>query len=709
MKSRFGTFTPAMPAFSDERVLMKMTMNSAATLLLAMSAPLALTADEGWPFVIVRSYGSYLENRAFTDRLFAAQERHPDLVNEIWFFNSGDDFGDPEAFARIAAEGCLPAKATCQKLGIRFSYQQGVTLNHEEDGIRRANVPDDAWMVNSSGRILRGLFCCTSPFAKKISRAKAKAVMAALKPDSYWTDDDLRIGRGEGNPQGCFCARCTKLFSESVGRQFDRVSLVAALVGSRPDPAIRRAWCEFNGKMLGEYAKVYREAADAVSPSIRVCQQAPYAGWAHEGESARPAILSAFAGKVGTGTRPGGGYYSDEHVHGLLPKGVSIARDAAWAAKLPYVKQVCYEAENWPHVGALKNPGGMMSECAYMLAVGCDSLALYWGSGINGESDESYDFFFDTLAAWKPFLLGVRDAFRGTTPCGLSHCFGEGRYSTAMWRQPVDVEAVAAVARNGVPMADALAAPEAWIFMGYSVEALREEEIPEVFSKAVVLDARDFRRLAARFPKLAFTQKVSFKDPPKEVALATALRRAGFERFARHGQAENPKAFIYPQAQDVVPFSTMTADTNACGTCIVPTEFGGKVVLVQDNTFVFAPAWAGPQHMWPGCRRAGILDALDAAVPGGMSVRLLTDGYAVAVVARQSKDGRTAGAFLLNLGTGETPPLELAIRRGAAKSWRVMRPKTAPTAAEKVRETAGETVLRIPSLPAFGVSAVIAN
>ena len=73
---------------------------------------------------------------------------------------------------------------------------------------------------------------------------------------------------------------------------------------------------------------------------------------------------------------------------------------------------------------------------------------------------------------------------------------------------------------------------------------------------------------------------------------------------------------------------------------------------------------------------------------------------------RLSRDGRTAGALLLNFGTGETPPLELAIRRGATKDWRVLRPKTAAISAEKVRETEGETVLRLPPLPAFGVAVV---
>ena len=687
-------------------ILMKLQKTAAMVLAMALAMSAAGATNADWPFVIVRNYGTYLDNRAYVDRLFAAQERHPGLVDEIWFCANGDEFGDPEAYARSVAERNLPAKETCRRLGIRFSYQQGVTLNHDADGIRRPHVPEDAWLVDSKGKVQYGLFCCTSPYVKDFSLRKAKAIMAALKPVSYWPDDDIRSVRVADYPPGCFCDRCMKLFSKGVGRTFDRASLVAALAGEKMEPEVRRAWCAFNGRILGEYAKVFRAAADAVSPETRVGQQAPDAAWAPEGDDARAAVLSAFAGKVGTGIRPGCFYYTDLHLDGLSVKGARVALESARAARLPFVRQICYEAENWPHVGALKNPGGMMSECAYMLAVGCDSIAFYWGAAINGESDASYDFFFDTLAAWKPLLLAERDAFRGTTPCGLSHWFGEGCYGTDFWLQPVDTASVSALVRNGVPVADARAAPEAWFFNDRSVESLREADCQAVFAKAVLMDVKSFRRLAARFPKLGFAKKVTVRDAPAELAPATGLRVAGFERFSRHGQTENPKAYVYPRSADVRTFSTMTADTNACGTCVIPTEFGGKVVLVQDTSFVFAGAWAGPQHMWAGCRRAGILDALDSAVAGGMSARLLTDGYAVAVVARQSKEGRTAGALLLNFGTGETPPLELAIRRGATKDWRVLRPKTAAISAEKVRETEGETVLRLPPLPAFGVAVV---
>ena len=681
----------------------ELSLLTAAAALSALAGQAAAVTNDV-PFALLRSYGTYEDNRDFTERVFAAQERHPGLIEEIWFSGGGDEFGDPAAYGRGAAERNLGAKGRCRELGIRFSYQQGVTLNHGPDGVRRANIPEDAWVVDRNGKVQYGLFCCTSSFVKDFCREKAKAVMAALKPDTYWPDDDLRLNKLPNAPSLCFCPRCVKLFGEKVGRTFDREGLLLALTNRVGSAEIRRQWCAFNGEMLGAYAKVYREAADAVSPATRICQQSPYVVSAVNGDAYRH-ILAAYDGNgVGTGVRPGGGYYGDENPFALLGKGMCVAKDAARVSRLGCVREICYEAENWPHIGALKSPGGMMTENAYAIALGCNSLALYWGADLNGESAASYDFFFDTFAAWKPFLVSMRDAFRGTLPGGVASCFGEGRFASDSWLTTMDVWHAAVLARNALPVADQEAYPDCYTLNGTAVSTLAKEDLAKVFAKAVLVDVTTFGKLAERFPDLGFVRKVRVTEPPREKALATDLRAAGFEKFKTLGKCETVLGFIYPQAPDVVRMSELTADPKACGTCLIPTEFGGTVVLVQDMAFA-APGWAGPQHVWAGCRRHAILDALDVAVPGGLPVRLRTDGYACVVVARKTPDGRTAGAFVMNTGTGETPPLELAIRRGVGNRWQLLRPKADAVAVGS--SVGGETVVRLPPLPPFGVAAIV--
>ena len=93
-----------------------------------------------------------------------------------------------------------------------------------------------------------------------------------------------------------------------------------------------------------------------------------------------------------------------------------------------------------------------------------------------------------------------------------------------------------------------------------------------------------------------------------------------------------------------------------------------------------------------------------------MSARLLTDGYSVWVFASKNRStGRTSGAFLMNRGSGETPSLEVAIRRGDADGWMLLVPKEEPRQADVVGRRADEVVVRIPPLPALGIAAIVAE
>ena len=666
------------------------------TVLLAASV--AQASD--WPFAILRSYGPYAKNRVFTDRVFAAQERHPGLFDEIWFGVDAEPFGNPDEAGARAAEGNLAAKPICERLGIRFSCQQGVTLNHDPDDQPHPDIPDDAWVVDRTGRTRRGLFCCTSPFARDHSRRKAKSIMAALRPDSYWPDDDLRILKLDWRRPGvCFCRRCLELFGREVGRAYDRETLLAELDadGAKANAATRAAWCAFNAAALDAFAKTFREAADEVSPKTRLGIQAAASGFAANGDFF-PRVMRTFAGTDGrAGIRPGGGYYSDLGGSSkLLEKMVNVAREAARSSAQPCCGQVCYESENWPHIGALKSPGAMMAECSLALAVGCDSLAFYWGADQNGESTASYDFWLDTVAAWRPFHRAVRDAFRGTRLGGAAFFLGEGRWATPEWYCNEDPH-LARLGACGLPITVVEASPDVYVLNERAVRTLTTNDLPKVFAKAVLTDPTALTALAKRFPSLDFPRKAVVRSLEAERALATDKRESGYERFGTLGQCAGVRHLLFPKGADVIRLSEMTADPAACGTCVLPTEFGGRTVVAQDISL----DW--PQQVWPGARRHGILDALDAAVPGGMPARLVTDGYAVSVTVRKAADGRTAGVLLMNFGLGETPPMDLAIRRGVSTDWTVSLPQRGSVPATVAGRTGDETLLRLPPLAPFGV------
>jgi len=661
----------------------------------------AVQANE-WPFAILRSYGTYVRNKTFDDLAFAAQERRPGLFGEIWFSGCRDPFAKPDVAGRAATEDNIGARDRCRALGIKFSYQQGVTLNHAPDGVNHPDIPDDAWVVDWKGNRQRGLFCPNSPFARDFSREKAKAIMTGLRPDSYWPDDDLRITKLDWTaPSQCYCAHCLELFGRKTGRTWTREVLVEALTGKTASADVRRQWCEFIGESLGGYVRVYREAADAVDPKMRLGIQAAFTVSQLDGEASRH-VMKALAGANGkVGTRPGYGYYDDQQPRKLIEKMIHVAREAGRSARLPETAQICFESENWPHIGAHKNPHSQMAECALSIASGCDSIAFYWGADQNGEDVASYEYWFDAVAAWRPFHLAVRDAFAKTALGGVAAFFGSDRYAVNDWVVQFESDLVR-LAGNGLPVTVAEAEPDVYFVNGLSVRTMAAGDLPKLFAKPTMMEPRTLTALAKKFPSLKFPSKVNVGPLPSERGEATGSRVNGYERFASGLMSDKLQAFVYPQTDDVVRFSELTKDAKATGTCVIPTEFGGKVVIVQDAHCEF------PHVSWPGSRRHGILDALDAAVPGGMPARLLTDGYAFSVSVRKTADGKTAGVFLLNLGLGETPPMELAIRNGVAEAsaWRVARPKLRDELAKVVRNSASETVVRLPSLPAFGVALV---
>ena len=672
----------------------------AAVVALAAVCLQAGAATNEWPFAILRCYGSYAANREFIDRVFAAQERHPGLFEEIWFGGSGNLFTEAEKTGEKAAADNLAARERCRRLGIAFSLQI-CSLNHDPDDVPHPGVPDDAWVVDRTGRRRTGVFCCTSPYALDFNRRRTASVLRALRPDALWPDDDIRNMKGAWDgPFVCFCPRCLDLFGRRLGRRVTREEVVDALRGGKPSPEVRREWCAFCGETLSAYAGTFRRAADEVAPGTRLGQQSCGAFWQLNGDL-YPRTLKVFAGKGGrAGLRPGGGYYTDlVQRDQLLGKMLDVNREAMRAARLDVTAQICYEAENWPHVGAIKNAAGMMSECALAMAFGCDSLALYWGADQNGETPESHDYWIETFARWKPFLLDVGRAFRGTFTGGLAMCFGEDVWALPDWHHVGEGD-VSRLAVNGLPVTSEFGEPDVWLVNERSVRSLTTNDLRRVFSRAALLDPASLEALGRKFGSLGFVRKVRVEPFSAERALATADRANGYERFRAFGKCEVLKAKIRPVSDDVVTLSGMTADPSTCGTCVIPTEFGGKAVVAQD----IHGHW--PHPAWPGCRRHGILDAMDLAVPGGMPARLLTDGYATSVSVRKTPDGRTAGVLVMNLGCGETPPLELAIRRGAAKSWTLGLPKRPLSPAVCVRATADETVLRLPSLPAFGVAFV---
>lgn len=654
-------------------------------------AATAACADDGkWPFAIVRSYGTGDENAQFLEALFAAQGRHPGLVEEIWFAGGGTGSGS-NAYEQAIAPN-IGWRDRCRSHGIAFSYQQGGTLGHDAGG-ENSQFLNDAWVVNEKGKNWPGIFCVNSPAALESNRRFMELVLRELQPDSYWPDDDMRLSKARWlGGYICMCDRCLSLFNKETGGSWTREALAKMLRDpSNNTPAgarVRDAWSKFNARSLARLTSVYRETADRVMPSCRLGLQV--CDIRVQYQEAEPRIyLEGLSGngRAGIGVRPGGGYWDERNHEKFVHKAVvEVMLESTRCRSYGFVKQCCYEAENWPHIAALKTPGSMMLECATVLAAGCDSLALYWGSDKNGEPRDTYDFFFETFAAWKPYLLAVRDMGVGTLPSGVSEFIGENTRIGDNWGWR-NLHQYDRLAENAVPLSCKYGAIEAYWLDAERAKTISRADLPRLFAKPVLMTADAFPVMTKAFPDVGFLQKVEVRDFD------------GYETFKGGYKATNVSAAFVPRAADVKGLSGLEQEGRAVegfGTCVIPTEFGGHVIGIQGIDM--SRNLAGCQ-LWTSARREAILDALDSAVPGKMRARLLTGGHSVEIIVRADADGKTAGVFLLNASMGATRPLKLAIRNGKTVQWRV-RTQASAVQVQTTQKPDGEVVIDLPPLPA---------
>jgi len=210
-----------------------------------------------WPFIIIRSYGTGFDNDVFTNHIFSANERHPGLVNEIWFGGNSLDGLDE---VRKKAANNVPYRERCHAHGIQFSFQQGITLNHAPDWKDRPHFTDAAWTVDETGRLCKGLLCPRSEEAREYTRREVEFIMSELKPDSYWPDDDLRLAKNylQGH-MFCFCDRCLAAFNAEYHHSFGREALWNALTceSGQPQKQIRAEWSEFNAESMAQFASIF--------------------------------------------------------------------------------------------------------------------------------------------------------------------------------------------------------------------------------------------------------------------------------------------------------------------------------------------------------------------------------------------------------------------------------------------------------------------
>lgn len=376
-----------------------------------------------WPFIVIRHTWAINEAPDVFAKLMESHYRYPGACDEFWFCTTSRR--TPEGAKKEAERINASFRPLCEKAGIRFSYQQGVTLGHggtvELPGDMRFSK--DAYQVSKTGKPLTHL-CPRSEEVLSYEKDFVKAVLEGCAPDSYWLDDDLRIGVPKLD--GCFCDRCISAFNEKFGGRWTRESLVKKLFSKSVREKVRSQWIDFNAESLAIYAAKAREAADEINSPCRLAYQAVWSDTIYTGYNTKK-LLEALSGKdkKPVGIRPGATYYVEEIPREMIAKALSVAREAErcrdWGG---LVASVCYEQETYPRHVLHKSPDAIMTECALALASGCDSLSLYWYCHSAPEPIEDYDWFVRTLSKARPYFERLAASVRRTCLGGVARFVG---------------------------------------------------------------------------------------------------------------------------------------------------------------------------------------------------------------------------------------------------------------------------------------------
>lgn len=623
-----------------------------------------------------------------TDQILRDSDRYPGTFDEVWLasptWHIMRDLKEVEAHAKHL----LPLANEFRKRNIKVGLQV-MALGHSMRSTPPPNgypFKEESWSIDKDGNRIYGYLCPSSPEVRQYLHDSAVIYLRILKLDSLWPDDDMRLGARER--MICFCPRCLKLFNAANNSSWTRETLVNELENGKNPLDIRRRWVKFNAEMIEECCAAFRRAVDEAHPSCLMALQRTRSTNRYDNEDG----LQYYRGLAGKdnkkiAVRAGGGFYHDLFPRDMIRKSFDVGREAARMKALGFKGAVCNEGENYPHISVQKSPGTLMTEAAMVIAAGAEFSSIYWHGPDNMESEENYDFFMRTAAEHRPFIKAVRDTTVKTELAGCAVYMGNEALALPEWQGKTD-ETEERLMENGLPMSLPGAAPEVFALSERSALSLGKEDLAKCFAKPVLMDVKAFEIISKKFPELEFVKKVKLNEPKMNFHL---ISDCAIELFPNGKRAENVFKVLRRMSNDVIFTSKVQGvdDADAGASAIIPTEFGGKIVLVQ-----FLNIW----HGWTGYRRECILDALDKVVPGKMAFRLLTSGYAVCPFARVTSEGKTAGVFLLNSAAGDTPVLQIALRRPAYKKYRLQRQMAEPLDLKVISQSDDEIILEIPSI-----------
>jgi hypothetical protein len=615
------------------------------------------------------------ETDAAFERLLAVLCSHRTIVDEVCLFETVTHhlYIPPEPLAeRIATIGrrlTSLREAGVPSVGVNVL----TTIGHMNEAWDYMPPLPMAPMVGHDGSVSRGCACPNTPELREYIRAKY-ALVAVLRPDFIWVDDDIRMHH-HGVTYGCFCETCLRLLAEWSGFEHSRESLVAAL--NEPGAGeVREAWVEQNVRSLELLMAHVAQAIHSVDPAIETGLMTAGPGWTtYSGQ----ALDRWFTALEAVKSRPGGGFYNDDCPKQMIHKAFEVGRQRHGLPDTVTDRQ--YELENFPYHTLRKSSRSVTNECTLALASGMNGIAFNALGGGEGSLDDylpllarigEHRHLWETLvshaadlptaglwAAWHPRLMARR-----TVKPGEDWFAAGGSYNTTIPYMLAEI---------GLPMATD-APGEAVVLSGRVAEAFSDEELRQFLARGVLMDTASLEVLTERglggLTGVRIGRRVDngvmerYTDDPLNGPHVGEVRDCRIEFW---GDARGQADVLEPLAQGVRFLANLETYLNEqYGPCLSAYEndLGGRVVVMGYAPWMFIHS---------GAKRTQLQNLADWITRDRLPVRIRETVPLVPFV-RLSEDRSKGLVVLLNAGFDPIESVTVEVRAPETPEVRALGP-----------------------------------
>lgn len=424
--------------------------------------------------------------------LLSVIERWKNAVDEIAFFI---DYSHHGYYPLEEYEALMPhLKSRMQALRDAGVPSVGInilcSIGHLDEGFDWLTRPPFQTVVGHDGATSLSCMCVRAPEYMPYLKAKY-TILAQAEPDFIWVDDDIRM-RNHAVEFPCFCHNCVETFNRRVNGAYTRESLVKAL-DSDSTGELRRAFLQYNNEALQNVLNAIREAVHAVNPAIRLGLMTINLPGNTYSLADQEGYLKVLGAEM---IRPGGGFYTDEQPTLLIDKAVHTSFQNAYAEDIPDNQ---YELEDFPDP-TRKSVHMHLLEFATAFMAGCNGIAVD-NVILQHMPYELMDAFADTRPMWEHMVEAMKGmSLRGYYPVFVPDCEAAPNITHSIFSNGAgeDFNREMSLTKAGMAWASAQKDAEVAVISGDMMAAVPDENIPELFSRGVLMDTDALKHLIAR-------------------------------------------------------------------------------------------------------------------------------------------------------------------------------------------------------------------